>query len=122
MVTTRQRVDKDTCKPICRDHWKPFQQHQPRYQDRHVRAVIDTMLGCGTLEAGSTTYLCPHCLAEKRGAFSCKSSVCLSCCKVCVDEWVAHIGQTLYEGVSYRHVVLTMPDALHRELYRDRPL
>jgi len=24
--------------------------------------------------------------------------------------------------VSYRHVVLTMPDALHLELYRDRSL
>jgi len=55
-------------------------------------------------------------------AFSCKSSFCLSCCKVYVDEWVAHIGRTLYEGVSYRHVVLTMPDALHLEFYRDRPL
>jgi hypothetical protein len=41
---------------------------------------------------------------------------------VYVDEWVAHMGRTLYEGVPYRHVVLTMPDALHLELYRDRPL
>jgi DUF1680 family protein len=122
MATTRQRVDKDTFKQIVRDHWEPFQQHQPRYQDRHVQAVIDKMLGCGTLEAGYTTYLCPHCLEEKRVAFSCKSSFCLSCCKVYVDEWVAHIGRTLYEGVSYRHVVLTMPDALHLELYRDRSL
>ena len=39
-----------------------------------------------------------------------------------MDEWVAHIGRTLSEGVSYRHVVLTMPDALHLEFYRDRPL
>ena len=76
----------------------------------------------GTLEAGYTTYLCPHCLAEKRVACSCKSSFCLSCCKVYVDEWVAHIGRTLYEGVAYRHVVLTMPDALHLEFYRDRRL
>ena len=85
-----------------------FQQHQPRYRDRHVQAVIDKMLGCGTPEAGYTTYLCPHCLEEKRVAFSCKSSFCLSCCKVYVDEWVAHIGRTLYEGVSYRHTVLTI--------------
>jgi Transposase zinc-binding domain len=122
MATTRQRVDKDTFKQIFRDHWGPFQQHQPRYQERHVQAVIDKMLGCGTLEAGYTTYLCPHCLEEKRVAFSCKSSFCLSCCKVYVDEWVAHIGRTLYEGVSYRHTVLTMPDALHLEFYRDRRL
>ena len=43
MATTRQRVDKDTFKQIFRDHWGPFQQHQPRYQDRHVQAVIDKM-------------------------------------------------------------------------------
>ena len=122
MVTTSQRVDKDTFKQIFRDHWEPFQQHQPRYQDHHVQAVIDKMLGCGTLEAGYTTYLCPHCLEEKRVAFSCKSSVCLSCCKVSVDEWVAHMGRTLYEGVSYRHTVFTMPDALHRAFYRNRLL
>ena len=122
MATTRQRVDKDTFKQIFRDHWKTFQQHQPRYQDRHVQAVIDKMLGCGTLEAGYTTYLCPYRLEEKRVAFSCKSSFCLSCCKVYVDEWVSHIGRTLYEGVAYRHTVLTMPDALHIEFYRDRPL
>jgi hypothetical protein len=122
MATTRQRVDKDTFKQLFRDHWGPFQQGHPRYQDRHVQAVIEKMLGCGTLEAGYTTYLCPHCLAEKRVAFSCKSSFCLSCCKVYVDEWVAHSGRTLSEGVAYRHVVLTMPEALHLELYRDRPL
>ena len=115
MAPTRQRIDKDTFKQIFRDHWRPFQQGHPRYQDRHVQAVIDKMLGCGTPESGYTTYLCPHCLEEKRVAFSCKSSFCLSCCKVYVDEWVAHIGRTLYEGVSYRHVVLTMPDALHLE-------
>jgi hypothetical protein len=48
MATTTQRVDKDTFKQIFRDHWATFQQHQPRYQDRHVRAVIEKMLSCGT--------------------------------------------------------------------------
>ena len=67
MATTRQRVDKDTFKQIFRDHWEPFQQSHPRYQDRHVQAVIDKMLGCGTLEAGYTTYLCPHCLNQSTG-------------------------------------------------------
>jgi hypothetical protein len=121
-ATTRQRIDKDTFKQIFRDHWAPFQQPQPRYQARHVQAVIDQMLGCGTLEAGYTTSLCSHGLAEKRVAFSGKSSFGLSCCKVYVDAWVAHIGRTLYEGVSDRHVVLTMPDALRLDFYRHRPL
>jgi hypothetical protein len=66
--------------------------------------------------------VCAHCLEEKRVAFSCKNSFCLSCYKVYIDQWVAHIGQTLYEGVSSRHVVLTMPKALQLCFYRDRPL
>jgi hypothetical protein len=70
MATTIQRVDKDT-----------FQPRQPRYQDRHGQAVIGKLLGCGTPESGYTTYLCPHCLEEKRVAFSCQSSFCLSGCK-----------------------------------------
>src|SRR5258706_12299455 len=102
MATTRQRVDKDTFKQICRDHWGPFQQRHPRYQDRHVQAVIDKMLGCGPLEAGYTTYLCPHGLAEKRGAFSLKSSLCLSGCKGQVDEGGGPNGPTAAEGGGYR--------------------
>jgi hypothetical protein len=58
MATTRQRVDKDTFKQIFRDYWGPFQQGHPRYQERHVQAVIDKMLGCGTPESGYTAYLC----------------------------------------------------------------
>jgi len=122
MATTMQRVHKDPFTQIFRDHWEPFQQAHPRYQDRYVQTVIDTMLGCGTPESGYPTYLCPHCLEEQRVACSCKRSFCLSCCKVYVEEWVAHIGRTLDEGVSYRHGVLTMPEALHLELYRDRSL
>src|SRR5262249_49020580 len=76
MATTRQRVDRNTFKQIFRDHWGPFQQGHPRYQDRHVQAVLDKMLGCGTPESGYTTYLCPHCLEEKRVAFSCNTGAC----------------------------------------------
>jgi hypothetical protein len=122
MATTRQRVDKAPCQQLCRAHWEPCQQGHPRSQERHVQTVIDKRLGCGTPEAGYTTYLCPPCLEEKRVAFSCKSSFCLSCCQGYVDEWGAHIGRTLSAGVAYRHVVLPRPDALPLELYRDRPL
>ena len=45
MAAIRQRVDKTTFKQIFRDPWEPFTQHQPRYRDRHVQAVIDQMLG-----------------------------------------------------------------------------
>ena len=124
MATPTQRVDTGTFKQSFRDPWAPFQfqQHQPRYQERHVQAVIKKRLSCGSPEAGYTTSRCPPCLEEKRVAFSCKSSFCLSCCKVYVAEWVAHIGRTLYEGVASRHTGLTMPEAWPIELYRDRRL
>jgi hypothetical protein len=122
MRHNRPGVDKATFKQIFRDHWETFQQRFPRYQQRDVQGVIDKMLGCGDPASGYITYLCEHCLEEKRVAFSCKSSFCLSCCKVYIDQWVAHIGQTLYEGVAYRHVVLTVPKALQVFFYRDRPL
>jgi hypothetical protein len=122
MGHNRPRVDKATCKQIFRDHWEAFQQRYPRYQQREVREVIDKMLGGGDPASGSITSLCAHCLEEKRIACSGKSSFCLSCCKVYSDHWVAHIGQTLYEGVSYRHVVLTVPKALHLFFSRDRLL
>ncbi len=30
---------------------------------------------------------------------SCKSSLCLRCAKVYVDNWVAQVGQMLHDGV-----------------------
>ena len=122
MTPNRQRVDKATFKQIFRDHWETFQQCYPRYQQPEGQTVIEKMLGCGDPASGYITYMCEHCLEEKRVAFSCKSSFCLSCCKVYIDQWVAHIGQTLYEGVSYRYVVLTMPKTLQLCFYRDRLL
>src|SRR5262249_60655353 len=101
------------------DLWRP---RYPRSQARNVPAVLDNRLGCGTVAAGYTTSLCPYCLEEQRVACSGKSSFCLSGCKVYVEEWVAHIGRTLSEGVSDRQVVWTRPDALPLECYRARPL
>ena len=95
------RVDKATFKQIFRDYGEAFWQRYGHYFDVNVREVVDKMLGCGDLASGYSTYRCDHCPEVKRVAFSCKSSFCLSCCKVYIDEWVRHIGQTLYEGVAY---------------------
>ena len=84
--------------------------------------MVAKMLGGGDLASGYSTYRCEHCQDVKRVAFSCKSSFCLSCCKVYIDDWVRHIGQSLYEGVSYRHVVLTVPDVIRMLFFRDRSL
>ena len=45
-------------------------------------------------------------------AMSCKSSLCLRCAKVYVDNWVSQVSKMLHDGVIYRHIVLTVPDRL----------
>ncbi len=120
MATTIQRVAKDTCQPLFRDPWGTCQPRQPRSQDRHGQAVMGKRLGCGTPVSGYPTSLCPHGLEENRVALSGKRSCCLSCCKGYLAQWVSPRGRTRDEGVSYRPVVLPMPDALPSEFARQR--
>lgn len=117
-----QKIDKETFKQIFRDHWEEFKQYYPLYQDDYIQKVIDKMLGCGDPSNGYITYFCDRCLEEKRVAFSCKSCFCLSCCKVYIDQWVSHISQALYGGVTYRHVILTTPEVVRIYFYHDRSL
>jgi hypothetical protein len=56
--------------------------------------------GCGDAAYGYSSYMCFHCgWDEKKIAFSCKSSFCLSCAKAYVDKWVDHIGRVLHPGL-----------------------
>jgi hypothetical protein len=49
---------------------------------------------------------------------SCKSSLCLRCAKVYVDNWVSQVSQMLHAGVIYRHIVLTVPEMLRKTFYQ----
>ncbi|HYQ96934.1 MAG TPA: transposase, partial [Candidatus Nitrosocosmicus sp.] len=49
-------------------------------------------------------------------SMSCKSSLCLRCAKVYVDNWVSQVSKVLHEGVIYRHIILTVP-AMFRTLF-----
>lgn len=49
---------------------------------------------------------------------SCKSTLCLRCGKVYVDDWVSQVSKMLHEGVIYRHIVLTMPEELRDIFYK----
>ena len=60
---------------------------------------------------GYIGYLCMSCGPGSRViSMSCKSSMCLRCGKVYVDEWVSQVSKMLHEGVIYRHIVLTIPE------------
>src|SRR5437588_11357199 len=50
---------------------------------------------------------------------SCKSSLCLRCAKVYVDNWVSQVSQVLHEGVIYRHIILTVPAMFRTTFYQN---
>ena len=59
------------------------------------------MLACGNPALmGDVEYRCLHCgQGTHRVAMSCKSSLCLRCAKVYVDDWVRQVSKMLHEGV-----------------------
>ena len=116
-------IDRDTFKQIFRDHWEDFKARYRRYDAPRYNETVRKMLDCGDPDQmGFVQYRCTHCGQTRRIAFTCKSSFCLSCAKVYTDRWAEFIGRRLLPGVTYRHVVLTMPDFLHPWFYRDPTL
>jgi hypothetical protein len=107
-------------KQIFIDHWDGFTHVHPRYNTRYYDGLVDKMLGCGNPDKmGYIEYRCQHCGQGKHlVSMSCKSSLCLRCAKVYVDDWVGQGSRMLHEGVIYRHIVLTMPAMLRTTFYR----
>ena len=107
-------------KQIFVDHWDGFKHVYPRYNTRYYDGLVDKMLGCGNPDKmGYIEYRCQHCGQGKHlVSMSCKSSLCLRCAKVYVDDWVSQVSRMLHEGVIYRHIVLTMPERLRTTFYR----
>ena len=78
------------------------------------------MLNCGSFSSGYSLYVCGNCgIEEKKVAFSCKSSFCLSCGKVYTDNWSLHLSEILHKDLSYRHIVLTVPKGVQIYFYRN---
>src|ERR671912_167638 len=107
-------------KQIFADHWAAFTHAHPRYDRRYYDGLVDKMLRCGDPEqTGYIEYRCAQCGAgTHRVAMSCKSSLCLRCAKVYVDNWVSQVSRMLHEGVIYRHIVLTVPEILRQTFYQ----
>ena len=79
------------------------------------------MLACGNPEQmGYVEYRCLHCGQGKHlVSMSCKSSLCLRCAKVYVDNWVSQVSKMLHEGVIYRHIILTVPAMFRTTFYQN---
>jgi hypothetical protein len=108
-------------KAIFTEHWEGFKQCRPRYDTPYYDDLVDKMLRCGNPDQiGYIEYRCLHCGQGKHlVAMSCKSSLCLRCAKVYVDNWVTQVGKMLHAGVIYRHIVLTVPDVLRTPFYQN---
>jgi Putative transposase/Transposase zinc-binding domain len=107
-------------KQIFAEHWDGFTRAHPRYKTRYYAGLVAKMLGCGDPDTmGYIEYRCLHCgEGTHRVAMSCKSSLCLRCAKVYVDNWVSQVSHMLHEGVIYRHIVLTVPALLRQTFYQ----
>jgi len=113
--------DWSVFKQIFADHWEAFQHAHPRYQTPYYDGLVTKMLGCGNPEKmGYLEYRCLHCGQGKHlVAMSCKSSLCLRCAKVSVDNWVSQVSRVLHEGVIYRHIILTVPAMFRTTFYHN---
>ena len=82
-------------KPIFFDHWESFQRAHPRSQTAYYDGLVAKMLGCGDPEQmGYVEHRCQQCgLGKHVVSMSCKSSLCLRCAKVLVDNWVSQVSR-----------------------------
>jgi Transposase zinc-binding domain len=80
--------DWNVFKQIFAEHWDGFTHTHPRYRTSYYDSLVAKMLACGNSEQlGYIEYRCLHCGQGKHlVAMSCKSSLCLRCAKVYVDN------------------------------------
>jgi len=116
-----QKIDKGTFRQIFLDYWPGFKEKHPSYKKDQYEEVVQKMLGCGKKEGGYTEYLCMRCGKDRRRiCFTCKSSFCLSCAKVYVDNFVRKVSKSLHPGLTYRHVILTIPQQFRTYFFINR--
>ena len=85
--------DWSVFKQIFDDHWQGFKQFRPRYDTPYYDSLVEKMLDCGNPDRmGYMEYRCLDCGQGKHlVSMSCKSSLCLRCAKVHVDNWVSQV-------------------------------
>jgi hypothetical protein len=123
-MLTQASGDWSVFKQIFADHWEGFKHAHPRYQTTYYDDLVAKMLACGNPDQmGYVEYRCLHCGQGKhRVSMSCKSSLCLRCAKVHVDNWVSQVSKALHEGVIYRHIILTVPAMFRVTFYQNAAL
>jgi len=123
-MMTQPSGDWSVFQQVFAEHWDEFQRAHPRYQTSYYDGLVAKMLACGNPDKmGYIEYRCLQCGQGKhRVAMSCKSSLCLRCAKVSVDNWVSQVSRVLHEGVIYRHIILTVPAMFRTTFYHNAAL
>lgn len=113
--------DWNVFKQIFVDHWQGLKLFRPRYDTLYYDSLVAKMLACGNPDQmGYVDYRCLQCGQGKhRVSMTCKSSLCLRCAKVYVDNWVSQMSKALHEGVIYRHIILTVPAMFRTTFYQN---
>jgi hypothetical protein len=120
-IPLSRKVDKEIFRTIFIDHWESFTKRHLKYDTPQYEESVQKMLGCGKESGGYSEYRCVHCGRDvRRIGFSCKSCFCLSCAKKYVDDFVSQVSQMLHPGLTYRHMVLTVPAQLREAFYKVR--
>ncbi|WP_196427438.1 transposase zinc-binding domain-containing protein [Piscirickettsia salmonis] len=98
--------------------WTLFTKVYPRYDTAYYLAEVEKMLNCGTDLGGFALFGCCRCgKGRHKIFFSCKSNACLKCVKRYGREAMERITSKLFLGISYRQVVLTLPEQLRGPFY-----
>jgi hypothetical protein len=113
--------DWSVFKQLFAAHWDEFKHAHPRYHNAYYDGLVANMLSCGNPDKmGYIEYRCESCGQGKHlVSMSWKSSLCLRCAKVYVDNWVSQVSNVLHEGVIYRHLILTVPAMCRTPFYQN---
>lgn len=81
-----------------------------KYDNQYIRDEINKMLICGTEAGGFIEHGCSCCGRDKHKVnISCKSKCCPQCGKRYARDSMEKIANKMFNGISYRQVVLTLP-------------
>jgi hypothetical protein len=105
-------------KSIFADHWLAFTELYPRYDTDYYHAEITKMINCGTGSGGFAIFKCLKCGQDEHVVnFSCKGKGCPHCGKRYARDSMEKIASNLFLGISYRQIVLTLPQQLRIPFY-----
>lgn len=99
-----------------------FRQHGPSYLEKYGdgllpshKAAVERIMACRTSQMDGCIMVCSECGYEHFHTFSCGNRACPQCHEAKRYQWLEKRKSELLPGVTYFHVVFTLP-AEYREL------